>query len=122
MNIITDYNYARGVLASLSDHNVELVLEALDAFVRVHLGQVSAAFDPLIRAAVMRPTVFSGGTFGIQGLRNALEGVQAGLTGMRHGSPAIGNPEVDDNARSALNIMDRLQGKMSVFWEDGKPA
>lgn len=120
-----DYDRARSHLAEISDSDVELIRDALDTFIRVHLGQLATAFEPLIDSMFASDRMIFeelGGTLSPRDFRRELESLQQRLTGSPHGGPGVGHPVVSNEARRALNLLDSLRGEPNLFPEDGSTS
>lgn len=110
------------VLEDLTPEEAALVQKGLDLIVRVHLGQVDVAFEPLIlhlgfgahRAQTRMPD--DGGYrwphTGLEAhlVTDALREVGTFITGVRTGGPGIGNPLVSPEGRRAYKLLCRLRG------------
>lgn len=110
------------VLENLTPEEAALVQKGLDLIVRVHLGQVEIAFEPLVlhlgfgahRAQTRMP---DDGRYrwphtGLEAhlVTDVLREAGAFITGIGSGGPGIGNPLVSPEGRRAYKLLCRLRG------------
>jgi len=104
----------------MTDHTVRVgedelrVLKAaLWCYIRVHLGQPEAAFEPLMEHLIgddENPSF----PFDMAVMRRRLENLGNDMTGVPNGGPGLYSENVSNKARLARKVLARLDGEFVV--------
>ena len=103
---------------TLSELEVHVLTEALDIYIRAHLGQAIYAMAPAMDRPLKDPAPTGQD---IEEVHAHLARVQQLLTGIANGGPSIGNPLVSNKARVARRIQGMLDPADNILHRIYKP-
>jgi hypothetical protein len=90
----------------LSELELTVLKRALDVYMRVHLGQADAVFQPLVEHLILEHENCDS----LEEIRELFKPLQTAITGSPNGGPGLYSPKVSNRARVARRIQARLEG------------
>lgn len=110
----------------LTDLQERVLLEALNTYIHLMIGNLENAVDPLVMHLSSEETpIGPSEAFRATGdlVRDGARLLQVELTGIPHGGPSIGHRDVSDRARVARRLEALVNGEsspLSLYSPDGK--